>query len=163
MCPMDQSQSINTPESLAPRLLAMINSNWITQALSVAAQLGLPDLLASGPQTSEHLAPVTGVHAPALYRLLRALVALEIVRERDDAHFALQPMGELLRSDAAASLRAWPVFASEYRWQTCGYLLDSVKTGQSARELLTGTEAYEHLPQRPEQAALFIQAMGERT
>jgi hypothetical protein len=44
----------------------MINSNWITQALYVTAQLGLPDFLASGPQTSESLAQATGVHAPSL-------------------------------------------------------------------------------------------------
>ena len=31
MCPMDQSQSIDTLESLAPRLVAMVNSYWITQ------------------------------------------------------------------------------------------------------------------------------------
>jgi hypothetical protein len=49
---MDQPQSPRTPESLALRLRAMINSNWITQALYVTAQLGLPDLLASGPQTA---------------------------------------------------------------------------------------------------------------
>jgi hypothetical protein len=117
---MDQPQSTRTPESLAPRLLAMINSNWITQALSVAAQLGLPDLLARGPQTSEHLAQVAGVHAPALHRLLRALVTLEIVREREDGDFELLPMGELLRSDAATSLRAWAIFAGKHKWQTWG-------------------------------------------
>ena len=35
---MDQPQRTSTPESLALRLHAMINSNWITQVLSVAAQ-----------------------------------------------------------------------------------------------------------------------------
>lgn len=34
---MDQPKSTSTPESLALRLSAMINSNWITQALYVAA------------------------------------------------------------------------------------------------------------------------------
>ena len=63
---MDQPQNTETPESLALRLLAMINRNWTTQALYVTAELGLPDLLASGLQSSEHLAQATGVHAPSL-------------------------------------------------------------------------------------------------
>ena len=37
--------------------------------LYVAAQLSLPDLLASGPKTSEHLAQAMGVHAPSLHHL----------------------------------------------------------------------------------------------
>src|SRR5262245_55955576 len=104
---MDQPQSLSTPESLALRLRAMINSNWITPVLYVAAQLGLPDVLASGPQTSEYLAQATGVHAPSLRRLLRALVTIDIVREREEGDFALLPLGALLQRDAATSLRSW--------------------------------------------------------
>jgi hypothetical protein len=133
----------------------MVNSYWITQALSVAAQLGLPDLLASGPQTSEHLAQKAGVHAPALRRLLRALVTLDIVREREDGNFELLPMGALLRSDAATSLRSWAIFVGRYQWQEWGLLLNSVKTGESARQHLPGTEG-----PRP---AVFNQAMVELT
>jgi hypothetical protein len=81
---MDQPQSTSMPESLVLRLHAMINSHWITQALSVAAQLSLPNLLASGPKRSAYLAQATGVHAPSLRRLLRALVTIEIIRERED-------------------------------------------------------------------------------
>ena len=119
---MDQPQSTSTPESLALRLRAMINSNWITQALYVAAQLGLPDLLASGPKTSEHLAQATGAHAPSLHRLLRALVTIDIVRERAEGDFALLPMGALLQCDAATSLRAWAILVGGVtigrRWAT---------------------------------------------
>src|SRR5215475_3460423 len=125
---MDQPQSTNTPESLALRLRAMINSNWITQALYVAAQLGLPDLLASGPQTSEHLAQATGAHAPSLHRLLWALVTIDIVRERAEGDFALLPMGALLQRDAATSLCAWAMLVGGYHWQAWGRLLDRVKT-----------------------------------
>src|SRR5690349_4680359 len=106
---MDQPNTISTSESLALRLRAMINSNWITQALYVTAQLGLPDFLASGPKTSAYLAQATGAHGPSLHRLLRALVTLEIVREREDGDFELLPMGALLQSDAATSLRSWAI------------------------------------------------------
>jgi hypothetical protein len=160
---MDQPQRTSTPESLALRLHALINSNWITQALSVAAQLGLPDLLASGPKTSAHLAQATGVHAPSLHRLLRALVTLEIVQKRADGDFALLPMGTLLRSDAATSLCAWALLVGRYQWQAWGHLLDSVKTGESARQLLADTAGDWHLEQHLELAAVFNQAMVELT
>jgi orsellinic acid C2-O-methyltransferase len=156
---MDQPQSTRTPESLALRLLAMVNSNWITQAFYVAAELGLPDLLASGPQSSASLAQATGAHAPSLHRLLRALVTIEIVWEREDGDFALLPMGALLRSDAATSLRSWAILVGRTQWQAWGHLLDSVKTGESARKLLADTEGSRHLAQHP--ATVFNQAMVE--
>jgi ubiquinone/menaquinone biosynthesis C-methylase UbiE len=135
--------------------MAMVNSYWITQALSVAAQFNLPDLLASGPQTSAQLAQATETHAPALHRLLRALVTLDIVREHEDGAFELLPMGALLRSDAAISLRSYAIFVGQYQWQEWGHLQDSVKTGESVREHLTGTAG-----PRP---AVFNQAMVELT
>ena len=113
---MDQPQHTETPESLAPRLLVLLISHWITQTLSVAAELGLPDLLASGPQSSASLAQATGVHAPSLHRLLRALVTLDIVREREDGDFELLPMGALLGHDAATSLRSWALVVGRYQW-----------------------------------------------
>jgi ubiquinone/menaquinone biosynthesis C-methylase UbiE len=160
---MDQPNETSPEESLPLRLWAMINSNWPTQALAVAAHLGLPDLLAGGPQTSASLAQATGAHAPSLHRLLRALVTLDIVRERDDGAFDLRPMGALLRRDAAPSLRAWAIFWGRYQWQEWGQLLDSVKTGHSARQLLTGTDGPRYWEQHPEEAAVFNQAMVDLT
>jgi ubiquinone/menaquinone biosynthesis C-methylase UbiE len=132
----------------------MVNSNWTTQALYVAAELGLPDLLAHGPKTSDSLAQGTGAHAPSLHRLLRALVTLDIVQEREDGTFALLPMGALLRSDAATSLRAWALFTGRDQWQEWGHLLESIKTGESIQRL-TGTAG-----PRP---VVFNQAMVELT
>jgi hypothetical protein len=157
---MDQPQSTTTPESLALRLLVMVNSNWITQALYVATELGLPDLLASGPQSSASRAQATGAHAPSLHRLLRALVTIEIVREREDGDFALLPMGALLRSDAATSLRSWAILVGRIQWQAWGHLLDSVKTGESALKLLADTERSRHLAQNP--AAVLHQLLVKR-
>lgn len=155
---MDQPQSTSTPESLALRLRAMIDSHWITQALYVAAELGLPDLLASGPQSSASLAQARGVHAPSLRRLLRALGTIEIVREREDGDFELLPMGALLRSDAAPSLRSWALVVGRYQWPAWGHFLDSIKTGADVANM-TQTAAFNE--QYPEQAAVLNQAIAE--
>jgi sugar-specific transcriptional regulator TrmB len=51
----------------------MLTGYWISQALYVAAKLGLADLLKDGPRTADDLARPTKTHPRSLYRLLRAL------------------------------------------------------------------------------------------
>src|SRR5437899_1517531 len=136
--------SDDTP-ALATRLIAIVNSSWMAQATYVAAQLGIPDLLAEGPKTSEELAVATGSHAPSLYRLLRALTTIEICREREDGSFELMPMGALLRSDVPGSIRSWTLYWGGPQWAVWGHLLHSVKTGESARTHLEGTQGFQHL------------------
>ncbi|WP_433281317.1 methyltransferase [Pseudonocardia xinjiangensis] len=147
----------------ASRLLEIVNGSWMTQATRVAAELGVPDLLAEGPRSAEDLAAATHTHAPSLYRLLRALATLEICREREDGTFELTPMGALLRSDAEGSLRSWTIYWGREVWTEWGHLLDSVTTGRSAREIVSGTSHFDPLRQNPSRAAIFNAAMAEHT
>ena len=62
-----------TTDSPAVAMRRLINGYQVTQALCVAATLGLADMLDSGPRTSDDLAAETGAHAETLYRLMRAL------------------------------------------------------------------------------------------
>lgn len=57
---------------LSPRdaLLRMTNAFQVSQAIHVAATLGIADLLEEGPRSADDLAEATGTHAPTLYRLL---------------------------------------------------------------------------------------------
>jgi orsellinic acid C2-O-methyltransferase len=148
---------------LASRMWRMVTSNWMTQAIYVAAELRLADLLADAPKTSQELAGATGTHAPSLQRLLRALVTLEICKEREDGSFELTPLGALLRSDAADSMRTWVLYAGGQQWPLWGHLLDSIKTGKTARELMTGEGLFENVERDPAAAVLFNQAMVQMT
>jgi SAM-dependent methyltransferase len=150
-------------QASAQRLMAIIGSNWMSQAAYVAAELRLPDLLAAGPKTSAELAAATGSHERSLYRLLRALSTLELCREREDGAFDLAPMGALLRSDVPGSLRSWALFTGGPQWPIWGHLLHSVTTGEPARKHLYGTQDFQHLAHDPKLAALFNQAMVELT
>lgn len=131
--------------SAATRLLTIINSSWTTQAIYVAAQSGISDLLADGPKTSAQLARSMGVNESSLQRLLRALTTLEIVAEREDGSFKLLPMGELLCSDAPDSVRSWTILLGRYQWPLWGHLLESVQTGESVRKLFAGTAGFSTL------------------
>ena len=55
-----------------------VNGYQVTHALHVAAKLGLADLLAAGPRTSDDLAAAAEAHPGALYRLLRALAGVGV-------------------------------------------------------------------------------------
>ena len=77
------------PPSVA--LMHMFHGARITQLLSVAARLGIADLLYEGAKSSEELAQAVGAHPRALYRVLRALASLGIFAEEQNQHFQIPP------------------------------------------------------------------------
>ena len=91
-------------------LRRLANGYQVTQAIHVAATLGIADLLRDGPRDSDALARETASHAPSLHRVLRALASVGVLHEDDDGRFALTAIGECLRSDAAEPVGAWAAF-----------------------------------------------------
>lgn len=147
----------------AAQLQGIVNGSWMTQAAYVAASLRLPDLLATAGKSADELADETGADAPSLARLMRALVTLAILREGADGRYELTPMGALLRADVPGSLRSWTLYSGGPQWPIWGNLLHSVQTGESARRMLTGSDAFGRLEADPAAAALFNRAMVELT
>jgi hypothetical protein len=142
-------------------LLRMVNGYQASRAIHVAATLGIADLLADGPRTSDDLAAATESHPDALYRVLRALASIGIFREEDGGLFALTPLGEGLRADA---LQGWAAFVGRpYHWQAWSALEDSVRTGENAFRMVHGTDPWEYRATRPEESALFDRAMTALT
>ena len=84
--------------SLRDTLLRMTNAFQASQAIHVAATLGIADLLENGPRSVEELAEATGTHAPTLYRLLRALTSVGVFAEETDGRFGSTPLAEYLLS-----------------------------------------------------------------
>jgi ubiquinone/menaquinone biosynthesis C-methylase UbiE len=147
----------------ASKLLDIIGGSWMSQAVYVAAELRIADLLAGAPKRVDELAKAAACHAPSLARLMRGLASLGICIEREDGCFDLTPMGSLLRSDTPNSLCSWATVWGKLQWPVWGNLLYSVRTGESARKLVLGTEGYEHLAHDADAAAVFNRAMTEIT
>ena len=146
--------------SLALRRL--VNGFQVTQAIHVAAVLGLADLLSDGPRTSDDLAAATDSHPQALYRLLRALASVGVFREEADRSFALTELGACLRSDAPESVGGWAAFVGEpYQWQAWGALLHSVRTGENAFRHVHGMDSWTYRARHPELSASFDRAMTD--
>src|SRR5215468_9662357 len=128
---MSQQNGAEIPPRL--QLTRLILSLWAPQSIHAAAALGIPDLLANGPRQSDELAKAAGAHPGALYRLMRALVVLELCVQNDDGSFALAPMGEYLRSDSPESARSWALLmGGQYVWRGWERLVDCVRTGLPA-------------------------------
>jgi hypothetical protein len=145
------------------RLLTLINASWTTQAISVATQLGLPELLREGPQTSYALAQATGCHEPSLGRLLRALTTIDVLSLSGGGAFELTSTGALLRPDVTGSLAAWAEFCGTRSWATWGSLIESVRSGHSRRRKTTGADGFHHLEEDAQGALLFNRAMVDLT
>lgn len=167
---MTASEARTPPDDFAQQargfgeLMRQTNAFRLSQAIHVAATLGIADLLAAGPRSADQLARDTGTHAPSLYRLLRALAAEGIFEELADRQFALTPKAELLREDAPLSLRDWCIFIGRpNEWQGWGNMMHSVKTGESGREHAQGMSTWEFREKHPEEGAFFDRAMTQLT
>lgn len=145
------------------QLLSLINANWTTQALSVATQLRLPELLRDGPQTVAALAQAAHCHGPSLARLLRALTSIDVVTESTPDRFELTAVGGLLLADVPGSLAAWAEFCGTRSWATWGRLVESVRSGDSIRKQTSGADGFHHLEDDAQGALLFNRAMVDLT
>ena len=147
-------------EGLGSAMRRLVDGYQVSQALHVAATLGIADLLVGGPRTSDELAEATETHGPTLYRLLRALASEGVFIELEGRRFDLTPLGEHLRSDVPDSIAAWAAYVGRaFYWQAWAGLLHSVRTGENAFRHLHGTDVWTYRSTRPEENAIFDRAM----
>lgn len=132
----------------------------IHRAIYTAAQLKIPDLLATGARSSDEVARETGSDANATYRLMRSLASAGVLAETAERRFELTELGETLVSDAPGSMRDWVLFSgsSNYvdAWQD---LLATVRTGEPAWDRARGIPFFDYLGEHPDEAAVFNRAM----
>jgi SAM-dependent methyltransferase len=148
-----------TEVQASQQLSRLTIGGWITQAVYVAADLGIADLLIDGPLTVDELARRAHAHAEALYRVLRALATVGIFTENGNRTFSLTPMAEWLRSDRPDSLRSFAVMAGAEFYQSWGHLLYSVQTGKPGFQDRFGAPFFEYMTERPERHAIYDAAM----
>src|SRR5688500_12114556 len=141
-------------------LLRMINGYWLTQAVYVAAKLGIPDLVTGEPKTAQAIAASCHTDARSTYRLLRALASLGLFAEGEDGRFQSTPLGELLRSDVPGSLRGVALYSGDpEHYRAWGELLYSVETGSRAFDRVFGKRVFDYMAEHPDVARTFDAAM----
>jgi hypothetical protein len=144
------------------KVVDLIFGRWRSQILGAGVKLGVFDTLANGPQHAGRVASELGLDAGMLYRLMRALGSLELLREDTNQTFALTPMGELLRSDHAHTLRGMALWEeSPLTYAAWKHLPDVIKDGKQegfVREF--GCPLFAYLSQHPSHGAVFNEAMS---
>jgi hypothetical protein len=159
---MSSTRPLHEPPA-ALQVIQMIHGKHVSQAISVAAELGIADALKDAPKHVEELAAATSTHAPSLYRLLRALASVGIFAEIGNRQFSLTPLAACLRGDAPDSIRnlaRWYGAPLSLRgWEE---LLHSVKTGETGvKQALGVTDTFSYLSEHPEQEQIFHACMTE--
>lgn len=131
-----------------------------TQAISVAAKLGITDLVRETPKTADELALVTQAHSPSLQRLLRMLTSVGVFAEDEAGRFQHTPLSETLRRDHPQSVRdGFIMLGAPFCWRPWGELYETVITGQPAFDRIYGTSLFEYLASHPDDAVVFNAAM----
>ncbi|MFI7639302.1 methyltransferase [Nonomuraea sp. NPDC049400] len=152
---------MSEPGNRPPGLRAMADLAT-PMAIRVAATLGVADQIASGRRTAREAADALGVHAGALDRLLRHLVAIGLLDRDDAGAYTLTGFGEQLRDDHPAGKRKWlttdgAVGKGDLSFVDLSY---SIRTGQPAYAVRHGVPFWEDLGADPALSASFDALMS---
>jgi len=140
-------------------LMQMMTGYWVSQALYVAAKLGLADLIADGVGDVDDLAARSGADAFSLHRVLRALASVGVFTETSPGSYGLTPLADLLRTGTPDSMRALAIMYAEEQYRAWGEVLHSVRTGEPAFEHQHGMAVFEYFRLNPQADQVFNEAM----
>jgi O-methyltransferase domain/Dimerisation domain len=154
-----RARRLKDPNPAPPVLFQMATAYWTSQAIYVAAKLGIADLLANGPQSCAALAAATRSDSESLFRLMRALASAGVLSQAGKDQFALSRLAEPLRSDVPGSLREIVITIGEIHYQACGELLHSVRTGSPAFNQVFGASLFDYLQQNADACDAFDRGM----
>lgn len=142
------------------QLMQLLFGFAASRAVGVAAELCIADLLKDGPKSAEELANKTGMHAPSLYRVLRACANVGVFAEDGGKSFSLTPLAEPLLSDVPGSLRAFAeMITTDWQFETWAHLPYSVQTGFPAFDKIRGMSSFDYFWSNEKAGKLFNDAM----
>jgi hypothetical protein len=132
------------------------------RAIYVAAKLGIADQIHDGSRTVRELARNTGVDDDALFRVMRLLAGVGVLRQSEAGTFSLTSLGETLRSDSAQSVRDYVILYRETVYQVFANIIYGLSTGESAILKTFGKDYFEMAGSDPEFAAVFHKGLASR-
>lgn len=145
----------------AQRLNQLLLGQFVARSLALVAELGVADLLRSGPLSLDELALRTGSNPDALYRTLRALASIEVFEEQPGKIFDNSELSECLRSDVEGSLGPMARWLGDISgWTAWGRFDHSVRTGEPAFDAVFGADCFTWMQSHPESLGIFQQAMS---
>jgi hypothetical protein len=147
----------------AHALFRMATAYWASQAIYVAAKLGVADVLGEGSKSGDEIASATGANSNSLARLTRALVAMDVLTVADDGRFRLTAIGASLQSGIPGSMRSIVLTLGEEHYQAWGKLIDSVERDTPAFDEVYRRPLSEYLAENSAAARNFNKGMTDLT
>lgn len=145
------------------QMIQLLAGFQISQALYVAAKIGVADHLAEEPVAVASLATKLNADPIALSRLLRTLASLGVFSETAPGVFGSTPLGDTLVSDQPGSMRDLALMWMETHYAPFGSLLHTVQTGEPAATHHFGEPYFSWLATQSEQIDRFSRAMANLT
>lgn len=131
------------------------------QAIGTVARLGVADQFTGDPLTTTTIAELVGANADHLRRVLRVLADVGMFTPAGPDAWGITPMGELLRSNIAGSMRHMAIIQTDHaHWSSTGRMFDCVTTGQPQATAALGEPIWEYYQKNPEDADSFSKAMA---
>ncbi|WP_370949587.1 methyltransferase [Amycolatopsis sp. cg5] len=146
------------------RVQEIMSAAWLASAVSVLADLGVPDHFGDTPLAVGELATAVGAEPGALLQFLRAGVAADLFTEEPGHRFALTDAGRVLRSDAPSSMREMCRVVGRPEFQlTWAHAAHTARTGEPAFAVPHGKPLFDYMFDNPAFAAEFHGAMAQST
>ena len=143
-------------------MMRLITGYWLSQAVGVAAHLGIADALVAGSRSSDELGKALGAHGKSVYRLMRLLTSIGVFSQDSEDRFTLNPLGRTLLSGEPGSVRNFAITeTAPGHWLPWGRLFNSVQTGKPMTHETLGMELFDWYAQNSEEAGFFNAAMGD--
>lgn len=153
-------KSSTDPGTLHKKMMQLLSSLWVTQAIGSFARMGLADAMEQGADDAASIAAPRGLNVDRVYRLLRALSTVGMVTEGAGGKFALTPLGKMLTTNAPNSMKTSAELLTEYNGEIWGKL-DGALKGGIAFEALKGQQLFPWLHANPKEGARFQRMMVE--
>ena len=144
-------------------MVQLLSGFQVSQAMYVAAKVGVADRLIEGPRPVEGLASDLDCDPLALSRLLRTLASLGVFSEVEGGVYGLTPLGATLVTGSEGSMRDLALMWMETHYEPFAGLLDTVRSGQCAATAHYGRPFFSWLADQPEQVDRFSRAMANLT
>ena len=141
------------------QLIGMITGAWKTQIIGEGVKLGLFDRLSDGARSADALAAESSANADGVMRLLRGLATLGLVEHLPGNRFALTPLGQYLRRDAADSLSGMTGHWAGRMWSSFAGIGESIRTGEASAP--SGIDHFAQQQADTTGADVFNRAMAE--
>jgi SAM-dependent methyltransferase len=144
-------------QTLGQSMLRLFMGYIPTRVIYAAAKLELTDHIGDDGANAQELAHKIKIDPAALFRIMRVLAGLGVLRQDDNDRFFVTPFGETLRKDSPQSVRDYAIYSHELVYDAFKGITDTVRSGKPFID-----DYFGFLRANPDKEAIFHAGMSNR-